>query len=161
MGQVLVRPATEADHPAIRVLGARLAEGAAPWRPAQGFASAASGWVDSTLAGQDDDHPIWVAELDGEVVGVAAASVQRHFSGQADCYLGELMVDAGIEGRGIGRALMRRVEHWARTRGVDAVTLDTGAANQRARAFFAGLGYVEEQVQLTRPIGPEPSRGGE
>lgn len=157
MRQVKVRPATEADHAAIRVLGARLTEGAAPWRPAEGFASAATGWVDSALSDQDDDHPVWVAEVDGVVVGVAAASVQRHFSGQSDCYLGELVVDAAVEGRGIGRALMQRVEHWGRTRGAATVTLDTGAANQRARAFYAALGYLEEQVQLTKPIGPTTS----
>jgi GNAT superfamily N-acetyltransferase len=47
---------------------------------------------------------------------------------------------------------MSRAEEWGRDRGRDHLTLDTGAANGRARAFYAGLGYVEEDVKLTKPL---------
>jgi ribosomal protein S18 acetylase RimI-like enzyme len=34
-------------------------------------------------------------------------------------------------------------------RGIAAITLETGAANEPARAFYAALGFAEESVRLT------------
>jgi GNAT superfamily N-acetyltransferase len=149
---IAVRRAEPRDHERILTLTPRLSEGAAPWRPARGFAAAAAGWLEGALADHDDDRPVLVAEVDGRVAGVVAASAAAHFSGSSDCYLGELAVAAEHEGHGIGRALVGRVEAWARERGLATVTLETGAANHRARRFYAALGFVEEQVQLTKPL---------
>jgi ribosomal protein S18 acetylase RimI-like enzyme len=85
-------------------------------------------------------------------VGFAAAQLERHFAGPLDAYLGELVVHRDAEGRGAGRKLVAAVEHWARAAGARFVTLETGAANTRARGFYAALGYAEEQVRLTRRL---------
>lgn len=98
------------------------------------------------------DRAVWVAETAAAVVGVATASEVEHFTGQRDCYLGELAVDVSVQGTGVGRSLVEHVEAWARDRGLAAIRLDTGAANAGARAFYARLGFLEEQVQLTRPL---------
>jgi hypothetical protein len=37
----------------------------------------------------------------------------------------------------------------------EPITLHTGAFNTNARAFYAALGFAEEEVRLTRPIRPE------
>jgi hypothetical protein len=42
-----------------------------------------------------------------------------------------------------------------RDHGLRNLTLHTGAFNAGARAFYAALGFAEEEVRLTRPIGPE------
>jgi GNAT superfamily N-acetyltransferase len=149
---VRVRPAEPGDAGQIRVLGPRLAEGAAPWRPADAFAKAAQGWLDDAVDALSAERPVWVAEHGGRVVGVVAALLSTHFTGEQDCYLGELAVAADFEGRGVGRALVAVVERWALERGVTRVTLETGGANRRARAFYAALGYAEEQVQLTKTL---------
>jgi GNAT superfamily N-acetyltransferase len=154
---VVIRSAGPADHPGIRGLADRLVEGAAPWRPVEGFSAAARGWLETSLAGQDGDHPVWVAELDGTVVGVATASLQEHFTGQLDSYLGELAVDQRYLRRGVGRQLVAGVEVWALHRGVARVRLDSGAANASGRAFYAALGYREEQVQLTHVLDQDES----
>lgn len=44
---------------------------------------------------------------------------------------------------------MAAAEDWVRCRGHARLTLDTGAANSGARAFYARLGYREEDVKLT------------
>jgi GNAT superfamily N-acetyltransferase len=103
----------------------------------------------------DADHPVWVAEESETIVGVVSAHIREHFTGQADCYLGELVVRPAAEGRGIGRQLVATVEAWAVERDVQRVTLETGAANHRAREFYECLGYLEEQVQLTKVISKE------
>jgi GNAT superfamily N-acetyltransferase len=47
---------------------------------------------------------------------------------------------------------MRSAEQWARNHGFTRMTLETGAANQAARAFYAALGYQEEEVRLTKTL---------
>ena len=150
-----IRPARPADHAAVQALAGELTTGVAPWRPAAGVAAAATSWVaDACRAADDDDHLLLVACTPAdEVVGFAGASARRHFSGEREAYLGELVVAPGARRRGIAGRLVAEVEAWARGRGLHRVTLDTGAHNPSARQLWARLGYVEEQVQLTRAIG--------
>jgi len=76
-------------------------------------------------------------------VGLVTVGHRRHFAGELDAYIGELIVAEAAEGRGIGRLLMRAAEDWADSRGLRRLTLETGAANSAARAFYASLGYLE------------------
>ena len=148
---VLVRPAVAADHPAVQALAGELTAGVPPWRPAAGVAAAAASWVADACRAADDDHVLLVAcDAGDEVVGFAGASARRHFSGEREAYLGELVVAPAARRRGVGGRLVAGVEAWARSRGLHRVTLDTGTANHAARELYAALGFVEEQVQLTR-----------
>jgi len=81
------------------------------------------------------------------------AGVQR-LTGEIDAYVGELAVDAGHERQGVGTLLMDAAEDWARRRGLRHVTLETGAANGPARTFYAGRGYLDEDVRLTKALRP-------
>ena len=47
---------------------------------------------------------------------------------------------------------MTAIDSWARDAGHSRITLETGAANQDARAFYAALGYTDEEVVLTRSL---------
>jgi GNAT superfamily N-acetyltransferase len=100
----------------------------------------------------DENRAVFVASEDDQVVGFVTVTEQRHWSGDTDAYIGELVVAAHAEGRGVGRDLVRAAEQWAvgRGRGHRRITLETGVANHAARRFYATLGYAEEQVQLTR-----------
>jgi GNAT superfamily N-acetyltransferase len=48
--------------------------------------------------------------------------------------------------------LMDAAEGWARRRGHQHITLETGAANGAARAFYDRRGYQEEDVRLTKTL---------
>jgi ribosomal protein S18 acetylase RimI-like enzyme len=91
---------------------------------------------------------------DGRVVGVLSIRPTRHFTGEHDGYIGELVVAPHAERRGVGRSLIDTAEAWARDRGLAHLTLHTGAYNASARAFYAALGFAEEEVRLTRPVPP-------
>ncbi len=80
------------------------------------------------------------------------AAERTHFTGQVDAYVGELVTAEGHERRGIARALMAAAEDWGAARGLRYLTLETGMANHAARAFYAGIGYQEEDVRLTKRI---------
>ncbi|WP_222194387.1 GNAT family N-acetyltransferase [Modestobacter italicus] len=153
--EVSIRPAVPADHQAVQALAGELTAGMAPWRPAAGVAAAAAGWVtDACRAAEDEHHVLLVACTPAdEVVGFAGASARRHFSGEREAYLGELVVAPSARRRGVAEQLVTGVEAWARSRGLHRVTLDTGTANQPARELYARLGYAEEQVTLTRALG--------
>ena len=155
MDESPVRRAREGDFHEILALGYRLAEGAASWRPESQFEQAARAWLQDSLSAMCPDHPGWVVEDEDTraIVGVASAELRTHFTGQVDCYMGELVVGPTHEGRGIGRRLVETVEAWAKQMNAPHVTLETGAANHRARRFYKGLGYLEEEVRLTKVLG--------
>jgi ribosomal protein S18 acetylase RimI-like enzyme len=151
-----VRPFRPEDREQVLALAPRLTEGVAPWRDPAGVASAATGWVTGSMARAGEPaHAVFVAELDGRVGGVITLGERPHFSGQTDAYVGELIVAAGLERRGIATELMRAAEAWARRQGYAFITLDTGAANDPARKLYAALGFLEEEVRLTKAVRPE------
>ncbi|WP_016698625.1 GNAT family N-acetyltransferase [Actinoalloteichus spitiensis] len=148
-----VRRYTSADRPACLALAHRLREGVAEWRDPGAVAATARDWLARSLdLATSDLSPAFVAEVDGRVAGVVTVSERRHFTGTAEVHVAELVVDEGAEGRGIGSALVRAAEEWGRHRGLRRLSLETGAANHRARALYAALGYQEEDVRLSKDI---------
>jgi ribosomal protein S18 acetylase RimI-like enzyme len=148
-----VRLARPGDGPALLSLATRLTIGVAPWRDPDKVAIAVRGWIESSLASAGQDgHTVLVTLLDDHVVGLVSLAEREHFTGELDAYISELAVDAAIEGRGAGRALMAAAEQWAAGRGLSRITLETGARNYRARHFYKRAGYQEEELRLTKAI---------
>ena len=142
------------DRDAIMALAPRLLEGKPPWRDDERWLAAVRGWIaDAGDAAGQPSNVVYVAVDDGQIVGVVHAAERTHFTGQIDAYVGELITAAGQERRGVGRALMAAAEAWGAARGLGYLTLETGAANASARAFYASLGYLTEDVRLTKNIG--------
>jgi ribosomal protein S18 acetylase RimI-like enzyme len=155
--RVVVRPATAADRAAILELGPRLAEGVAAWRDQAQALAVGARWLDDSLsAALAGDGTVLVAVERDAVVGVLGVRPRRHFTGELDAYIGELVVDRRAARRGIGRSLVAAAAAWAREQGLVNLTLHTGAANAAARAFYAALGFDEEEVRLTRPVTRAP-----
>jgi ribosomal protein S18 acetylase RimI-like enzyme len=134
-----IRTATEDDKPAVLLLAPRLAEGLAAWRDSKAAVAAAQQWLADSFA--------TAARHDG-----IAISVSRHFTGEADGYIGELAVASRAARRGIGRALIAAADTWATDRGLQNLTLHTGIANTTARDFYSALGFQEEEIRLTRAL---------
>lgn len=141
------------DADAVRALGSRLRVGVAPWRDAQAVADAITGWVTEALAGADDPgRTMLIADHEGRVVGFVTGGTRGHWSGERDAYIGELAVAQDAEGTGIGTQLLTAIEDWAVAQGHGRITLETGAANGRARKFYERRGYRTEEVVLTRAL---------
>jgi GNAT superfamily N-acetyltransferase len=94
---------------------------------------------------------MWVAELDGAVVGVATA---REFPGihisTPVTWLTVLVVDERVRGRGIGRRLVREAEEWARSRGAARLSLTSAVHRKEAHQFYINLGYQQTGVRLSK-----------
>jgi ribosomal protein S18 acetylase RimI-like enzyme len=152
-----IRHVRDEDHHALLELSPRLIIGAAPWRDPAGVAAAARGWVESSLASaHEDGHAVLVAVLNGRVAGFVSLAAWRHFTGEVEAYVGELVTDEAHEGRGAGRALMAAAEQWAAGRGLSRITLDTGTRNHRARRFYERLGFDQEQIRFSKAVAPDP-----
>jgi ribosomal protein S18 acetylase RimI-like enzyme len=152
---IIVRPATDADAPAVLELAPRLAEGVAPWRDQAEARAAGRRWLEESLAAAARGYGVVLVAADGDAIaGVLSIRPSRHFTGEPDGYIGELAVAERAARHGIGRALIGAADVWARDHDLRHLTLHTGAFNTGARAFYAALGFEEEEIRLTRPVRP-------
>ena len=150
---ILIRPFKASDRQEMLRLAPRLLIGVAPWRDADAVSTSVKQWVEESLASIDQpDHAVLVAEINGRVVGFVTLSSTRHFTGELDGYMGELVTVEDFQGRGVGRRLVAAAESWAEEHGLHRMTLDTGAHNAGARAFYERLGYDYEDVRLTKEL---------
>jgi ribosomal protein S18 acetylase RimI-like enzyme len=152
---IVVRHAADGDRAEILALGPRLAAGVAPWRDQAEALLAGGRWLEDSLAAANaGDGAVLVAADEDGVAGVISIRPSTHFTGERDGYIGELAVAERASRRGAGRALVEAAGTWARDHGLRNLTLHTGAFNASARAFYAALGFTEEEVRLTRPLPP-------
>jgi aminoglycoside 6'-N-acetyltransferase len=114
---------------------------------------------------QDEGSEVLVAERDGNVVGMVEFAV-REPGHPGGARVRERLLDLGItvaedsRGQGIGEALMRAAEDWARQHGVSRIVLDMASANTGARRFYDRLGYVEHGQMLDKvlsDVAPAPT----
>jgi GNAT superfamily N-acetyltransferase len=74
------------------------------------------------------NHRVWLAELDGAVVGLLA---------QANDFIDQLFVDPPHQRAGVGTAMLAR----ARRESPDGLALYTFQRNERARRFYEKHGF--------------------
>jgi GNAT superfamily N-acetyltransferase len=101
---------------------------------------------------------VFVAESpDGQVVGWVQACVRAVLVADRHAEVEGLVVDASWRGKGIGRALMKRAEQWARQRGCKVVRLRSNVVREGARPFYEALGYkvVKTQWAFRKTLGKQ------
>jgi ribosomal protein S18 acetylase RimI-like enzyme len=102
---------------------------------------------------QEQKGFILVAEEDGKVVGYAAGYADEEWE-YRDTYfnIGELCVLPACRGRGIGTALMKAMEDYARKEGYARVGIGVLAPNQRVHGLYKRLGYADHAVRLRKKL---------
>lgn len=96
----------------------------------------------------------WVAELDGEVVGMVG--IER--LDERDAEVRRMYVDADWRRHGIGGRLLAHAEHFCRRAGYARVVLSTSALQPQAKALYEAKGYdlekeVVAEAQTNRTVG--------
>jgi RimJ/RimL family protein N-acetyltransferase len=89
------------------------------------------------------DAAVLVAELDGRVVGRLSLSRDPHPASRHVADLG-LMVAASARRRGVGGALLRAAEEWARAAGVRKLELHVFPYNEAAIRLYESCGFERE-----------------
>ncbi len=96
----------------------------------------------------DTEHAVFVAEdSTGRVVGWVHVFINKLLESDARAEIGGLVADPSVRRQGIGRALMERGEHWARTRGLLVIALRTNIKRTEAHRFYESLGYLAAKTQ--------------
>jgi GNAT superfamily N-acetyltransferase len=132
---VVIEPARAADAPAVILLIGRVfAEYGFSWDPA----------VEVPDLFELEHHyggtagAFWVARLSGAVVG--SVGVARLPDGRAELH--RLYLDAGLRGKGVGRALVDVVLDWCRARGIARLVLWSDTRFDRAHRLYEAMGFV-------------------
>lgn len=150
---IRVRPYIPADRDFILSLAPRLAIGILPWRDPERMIATARGWITESIEQHGKKTMVFVAEDEqGERLGFATVSHSTHFTGLGQAYMGELAVREEAEGCGVGKAVAQACEQWSREQGYQFLSLTTGAANERALAFYRHLGYLDEDITLVKRL---------
>ncbi|MGZ4437317.1 MAG: GNAT family N-acetyltransferase [Nocardioidaceae bacterium] len=132
LDDLVIRPSTVADAPAVAELFLRAREAAfpampRPVHPPDVVRAWVRGWYDAPAAAVQEP---WVAERDGVVVGYLMLE---------DDWLHSLYVEPGLTGQGIGTALLALATS-LRPHGLGLWVFET---NEGARRFYARHGFVE------------------
>ncbi|QBD75779.1 GNAT family N-acetyltransferase [Ktedonosporobacter rubrisoli] len=107
------------------------------------------------LASQQDT--IFVAEQQGLLVGFVRCYVHTtpviHFVVQRRfVYVEDIVVSKAVQHQGVGRALMERVQAWARELEISEIELDVWEFPTSARSFYEQLGYQTTKQHMRKVL---------
>lgn len=95
----------------------------------------------------DDTQAIFVADMGNRVVGyIHLASYDVIYADTYKNCLG-LSVDNDYKRMGIGAALIKQAELWAKENGAVGIRLCSGVERENAHKFYLSQGYVETKLQ--------------
>lgn len=133
-----IRPAIAEDAAALAALSAQLgypADATAMTRRLRDIADHGAGAV-------------LVAEFGGGgIAGWAHVLSQRRLEHDPNVELAGLIVDENRRGAGVGAALLRAVEAWARGNGYTDIVVRSNVTRARAHRFYLREGYAEKKRQ--------------
>ncbi len=104
----------------------------------------------------ESESRILVADVDGQPVGSVSVELRTPSADSMirpvpTAWVGIAILEAW-RGRGVGTALMRAAEEWAREQGAERVMLDASLTNVDALRFYEGIGYRRTGIILTKPL---------
>ena len=155
---VKIRQATTSDIPAMNEL----------FRKDLGYEECTLENVEKQFAGLDNSREaVFVAETDAECTDshdgspdVTSDTKPSHIAGviHVEKYnvlyfptmaniLG-IAVAADFRRQGIGSALLKRAEEWARENGASSMRLNSGESRKQAHEFYRAQGYTDDKKQL-------------
>ena len=142
MKKVKIRQAAASDIPAMNEL----------FRKDLGYEECRLEIVEKQFAGLDNSREaVFVAEAgddSGHIAGVIHVEKYNvlYFPTMANI-LG-LAVAADFRRQGIGSALLKQAEEWARENGASSMRLNSGESRKQAHEFYRAQGYTDDKKQL-------------
>lgn len=121
------------------------------------FKSAAKKYTDEQLKFiiKDENRPIFVAYLNGEVLGYAFCIFQQEKENNIltdikTLYIDDLCVDENARGKRIGSKLYDYILEFAKENGCYNVTLNVWYCNQSALKFYEKLGLTPQKIGMEK-----------
>ncbi|MBV9677729.1 MAG: GNAT family N-acetyltransferase [Acidobacteriaceae bacterium] len=100
------------------------------------------------------DHAVYVACLQGSVVGWIDIGAVYHLQSPPYGEIGGLIVSAHYQGRGIGRRLMQAAEQWIESRKLTKVLVRSHIKREAAHAFYLRQNFsrLKTQAVFTKSV---------
>lgn len=156
MKDIMIRRAAESDIPVIDKLLYQVHKIHSDIRPDL-FNKGTKKYTDEKLKSiiADDLTPVFVAEIEGRVLGYAFCIHQQHINNNnltdiRTLYIDDLCVDEASRGMHVGRALYDHVISYARENGYYNVTLNVWAGNDSAMRFYESVGLKVQKVGMEK-----------
>lgn len=98
-------------------------------------------WLDRVNVGSraKDALPL-LAEIDEQAIGLACGVIHSVNDKYAMVY--QMWVDPSVRGRGVGKALLKRIMNWAAEAKMHGVKLDVTTSNEGALKLYSPAGFV-------------------
>ncbi len=138
-----VRPAEPGDAAALVALASAVSAEPEGWLVSTEWRSVGEERRFIRAVRRHPDAAVFVAELDGELVGRLSLARDQHPASRHVADLG-LMVDARTRRRGVGRALLQGAVAWARAHAVTKLELHVFPWNEPAIKLYEAFGFVRE-----------------
>ncbi len=148
-----IRRALPADQPFVVAAAARLGGFGPPaWRPPEEIASGEVRTLRAFFQSPPSRSALLIAQSEeGSRLGFAYLErLQDYFTLEDHGHVGILVVTEQAQGKGVGSALMRAAEDWAREQGYRKLTLTVFEANHTARVVYDHLGYAPETLRYVK-----------
>jgi ribosomal protein S18 acetylase RimI-like enzyme len=163
----MIRPATNADLPAVARLAAKLVAQHHAFDPLRFFVpdrveEGYAWWFDQEL--RRPQVVLLVAEDGESIVGyVYARTEERDWNALLDACgaIHDIYVEETERRRGVATQLARAALEALERKGAPRVVLHTAAPNVGAHRFFEKLGFRRTMIEMTREAGPDPSGRGQ
>lgn len=162
---MVIRKASHADRDALGRLGALLMTVHFDFdrrrflEPNEQSAAGYGRYLTSQL--DDRDSVIFVAELDGEVVGYCYSVIEplswKELRDEAG-FISDLAIDPRARRHGAGAKLVEAAIEWFRGRKLARVMLWTSTQNAPARQLFHRAGFRETMLEMTLDLDPSPNQ---
>ncbi|HLT45938.1 MAG TPA: GNAT family N-acetyltransferase [Rubricoccaceae bacterium] len=106
------------------------------------------------LTAHPDLHAVYVAEVGDAVAGWVHVFVGARLESDPFAEIGGLVVDERHRGAGVGEALVREAERWARGRGMAQLRVRSNVVRKRAHRFYEREGFerLKEQVVFQKRL---------
>ena len=103
------------------------------------------------MLAKNPDRMVWVAEVEGKVVGMCTVQVLISTAEGGEAALVEdVVVRTEWRGMGIGKKLMAALDKWAVKRGIHRLQLLADRENAPALEFYSKLGWWRTQLDCWR-----------
>jgi len=152
---VTIRHALPDDRAFVLAAAQRLASFGPPaWRPAEEIVHREEQTLREFFEAPPKGSALLIAESgQGGTVGFAYLETLRDYFTLAEHgHVGMVVVTGEAERGGLGGALMRAAESWAREQGYSRLTLTTFEGNHGARAVYEHLGYAVETLRYVKML---------
>lgn len=96
---------------------------------------------------EDDSNEVYVAEVDGKILGWLQVAVKQTIESGEYAEITGLVVDKTSRGKGIGRYLVAQAEDWAKKMKQSTIRVRMNVIRKEAPLFYRAIGFKEIKKQ--------------